>query len=458
MSATSIETSRSPALGASKRLLVSGLFIVVSVALANLLERLAHLRSVRIDAYQWLIHPGDGLDDSWKPMLAAINWLKERSDGYLYQNVFFIQNRKFQYPLSSLLPLEFMDRKLGIEPTVDLLNDIGWFGILITLVAMIAYCLALAERSGAVRRDDRLGRVLVAGVAAFATLTFFPIMYAYTIGQAQVWINAAFVLICLCWISGRRMAAGMLIGAICLLKPQFAMFVIWGALRRQWSFLAGGCIVVAPVAALTLVHYGLGDNLDYLRVLRFLSAHGEIYYHNQSVDGLLNRLIVGGDSIDGPFWFPDFNPIVYGGMVASSALLVLAAWFLRARSPDRGGFFDLLTAAFTFTIASPIAWEYHYGIQLPILAALFFALVAQPRAGGRGVWATLAIAYVLAANFFEIANLTADTPFNFVQSYMLYGGLATLWLLYRIRTPGSFDRLLDRQQRTGSGMATAARA
>jgi hypothetical protein len=254
------------------------------------------------------------------------------------------------------------------------------------------------------------------------------------------------------------MAAGMLIGAICLLKPQFALFVIWGALRRQWQFLIGGCIVAAPVAAFTLVHYGLGNNLDYLRILRFLSWHGEIYYHNQSMNGLLNRLIVGGDSLDGPFWFPKHDPIVYGGTLLSSAVLVLGALFLRARKSDSGGLLDFLTAALTFTIASPIAWEYHYGIQLPILATVFFALLAQPEQRRRwALWMTLAIVYVFTANHFEVAGKTADTPFNVVQSYMFFAGLAALWLLYQVRTPPSFDRRLDRRKFTGSDVAAAIR-
>jgi len=396
------------------------------------------MRSVRIDVFQWLMHPGDGEDDSWKPMLAVLDWLKHPTDGFLYQNVFFIQNYKFQYPLSSMLPLELLE-KVGVHPSVDLLNDIGWFGILISVLAMVAYSLVLAERSGAMQRGDGAARMLVGGLAIFATLTFYPIMYAYTIGQVQVWITAAFMLACLCWALERRLTAGILIGAICLLKPQFALFVIWGMLRGQWRFVIGGCVATVPIVAFTLVHYGWDNNLDYLRVLRFLSWHGEIYYPNQSIGGLLNRMIVSGDSLD-PIGFPDHNPIVYGGMLASSAVLVLSALFLRARAPDRGGLMDFLTAALTFTVASPIAWEYHYGIELPIFATLLFALCAQPEGRGRrGLWAALAVVYFFSANHFAAANATAGTPFNFVQSYLFFAGLGTLWLLYRFRTPSALS-------------------
>jgi len=422
-----------------QRLIVPGLFIVASIALANLLGRATGAESARTELYHWLLYPGDGADDSWHPMLRALQWLRDPTDGFLYQNVFFIQNVKFQYPPMSLLPLDLLQR-LGIMLSDLALNRIGWVWIVVTALAMAAYGLILAERTGMVARDDRRGQALIAGLAIFATLTFYPIIRAYTIGQVQVWINALFIFACIAWLFDRRMIAGVLIGAICLLKPQFALFVIWAVLRRQGPFLLGWGLVVAPATILSVALYGLGNHLDYLRVLRFLSDHGEIYHQNQSVGGLLNRLLVEGDSVGQPFGFPPYHPVVYFGTLISSAALVFGALFFRARESDSGGLLDFMTAALTFTIASPIAWEYHYGDLLPILAALLFALLARRQGRGRIFPIALALCYVFSANYFFVANDTADTPFNFVQSYMLFAGLATLWLLYRVRAPESVDR------------------
>ncbi len=458
MPVTSIEADRPlPARDAGRRLFMPGVFIALSVGLCNLLARETGAESVRTELYRWLRHPGLGADNSWRPMIVALNWLKAPTDGFLYQNVFFIENAKFQYPPTSLLPLALLE-KLGIAPSVGALNRIGWVWIVVTALAMAIYSVILAERSGLLARHDRRGRAVVAAVAVFATMSFYPVMLAYTIGQVQTWINAIFICACLCWLLERRMATGMLIGAICLLKPQFALFLIWGVLRRQWSFLTGWCLVTAPALILSLALYGFANHLDYVRVLQFLSRHGEIYYHNQSVGGLLNRLLVEGDSVRLPFGFPPYNPLVYSGMLASSAALVLAALFLRSRKADRGGLLDFLTAALAFTLASPIAWEYHYGIQLPILATVLFALLAQPQGRARmGLWVTLAAAYVFSANYFFAANAMADTPFNFVQSYLLFAGFATLWLLFQVRTPASFDRYLDRPGGMSSDVAAIVR-
>lgn len=229
----------------------------------------------------------------------------------------------------------------------------------------------------------------------------------------------------------------MLICAICLVKPQFAAFLLWGALRHQWSFLIGWCAVAFPALAISVALFGAANHLDYLSVLQFLSRHGEAYYANQSVNGLLNRMLFNGDGLN---WsgtdFPPCNEVVYFGTLLSSMALILAALLVRGRQPDKGGLFDFMTAALTFTIASPIAWEHHYGILPPILIDLLFALLATPRlARSFSLWMTLGIAYVLSANDFPIANLAAGTSFNFVQSYVLFGGLAALWLLYRVETP-----------------------
>ncbi len=422
-----------------RRLLLAGLFILLSIGLCNVAARALNMESSRNQLHAWALDPGHGWADSWDPMIAALDWLQRPHEGKLYQSIFFQQQIKFQYPPTSLLPLAAM-RAAGVPLSPDLLNVVGWVWIVVTALAMAGFAVVLAERSGVAAKGELLTRSLIGGMAIIATLTFYPVMLAYTIGQVQTWINAIFIFACLAWVLERRVAAGMLIGAICLLKPQFGLFLIWGALRGNWPFLLGWGIVVVPASIVSVALFGLANNLDYFSVLQFLSSHGENYFHNQSVNGLLNRLLVPGDSQVVPPVFPPYNFLVYFGTLSTSLALVAAALFLRGRSADKGGFLDFLTAALTFTIASPIAWEYHYGIALPVLAALLFALLLLPREETRlGLWIALGLAYVLTANFLPITNLAADTSFNVVQSYLLFAGLLTLWLLYRVTTPRSFE-------------------
>ncbi|HUN49285.1 MAG TPA: glycosyltransferase family 87 protein [Stellaceae bacterium] len=419
-----------------RRLLLAGLFILLSIGAMNVVARALNMESSRNQLHAWALDPGHGWADSWDPMIAALDWLQTPHEGKLYQAIFFEQQIKFQYPPTSLLPLAAM-RAVGVPLSPDLLNVIGWAWIVVTALAMAGFAVVLAERSGIAGKGDMLTRAAVGGMAIVATLTFYPIMLAYTIGQVQTWINALFIFACLAFVLERRGLAGALIGAICLLKPQFGLFVIWGVLRRDWPLLLGWVVVFVPASVLSLALFGVANNLDYLSVLQFLSSHGENYFHNQSVNGLLNRALFLGDSLVVPPVFPPYQPLVYYGTLLTSFALVVGALFLRDRDDDKGGLLDFMTAALTFTIASPIAWEYHYGILPPILAALLFALALQPRQARPILWLGLALAYLFTGNFLPITNELAESHLNFLQSYLLFAGLLTLWLLYRIRTPQS---------------------
>ncbi len=82
--------------------------------------------------------------------------------------------------------------------------------------------------------------------------------------------------------------------------------------------------------------------------------------------------------------------------------------------------------AVSLTIASPIAWEHHYGVLLPV-----FGLVAAASAG-RAAWLILiAISFIFVSNFIPSFNFLAETPYNFLQSYVLAGGLCLLLLMHR---------------------------
>ena len=112
--------------------------------------------------------------------------------------------------------------------------------------------------------------------------------------------------------------------------------------------------------------FGWADHVDYLRVVSFMGQRGEAYYPNQSINGLLNRLM----SISDPVRynnlefhmseFAPFNPWVYVLTVISSAVILLAAIAWRSKDEDR--VFDFCRMAVSLTVASPIAWEHHYGI------------------------------------------------------------------------------------------------
>src|SRR5262249_6233766 len=156
-----------------------------------------------------------------------------------------------------------------------------------------------------------------------------------------------------------------LIGLVCLVKPHFAILGAWAWRRRELRFLLAGTAAVAVPLMAGVWRYGLSPHLDYLNALSFLSRHGESFYANQSLVGLVHRLLGNGNNAE---WvgtaFPPVHPAVVAvGLATTLALVVLA---LATRSPGTTREADFGLALLAVTLASPIAWEHHYGVLAPL--------------------------------------------------------------------------------------------
>lgn len=236
------------------------------------------------------------------------------------------------------------------------------------------------------------------------------------------------------WLEERRRLAGVLVSFICLIKPTLALVIVWGVVRRHWDFIAGFAIPMTCFALLSLASFGWENHVDYLRVLSYISRQGEVFHPNQSMNGMLHRLLGNGDSIN---WTRDalvtYNPWVHAGTIVSSlALLVLGLWKRRgavvASTP-----IDLAIIILCSTLAAPTVWTHHYGVTLP----LFVLALSEWRSRGMSThWKTgalLALSFALISNNFRALNRLADHPLNFLQTYVYFGGLILLFVLYRLR-------------------------
>jgi alpha-1,2-mannosyltransferase len=387
----------------------------------------------------------EGCDDSWGIMAYALRYAQSPHTTPLYTEIFFNQRLKFQYPPSSLFAIEGMLWLGGPElvRTAECpdfmpasLNDVlGWVFILMSAVSAAI----LLERGLRQTLPGPSSSALIAARSLLVlglALTFYPIVKAFTLGQIQLWLNGMLALSLLCWVTNWKASSGVLVGLMCLVKPHYALFVLWAALRREWRFTlacvaAGSLGLVASIAT-----FGWTDNMDYLQVFWFLSQHGEVYYPNQSFNGLLNRVmtLIDPDNYDSIGFddngFPPFNPWIYAGTVATSLAILSAALLRRGKEGDPDRVFDFCTMALSVTMASPIAWEHHYGIIFPIFAVLLASVI-----GHRTRLILLAVSYMVISNFFPVVNLLAPTVFNVAQSYLLFAALIVLALLHTAR-PG----------------------
>jgi hypothetical protein len=413
-------------------------FAAVNLVLLNVVLPLATGTSLRHtalgDAGRVLLLAPVKDADSWRPMIAAVRCVREQPGQLLYASLFFARQTKFQYPPTSLLltyPAELARvtatlARVGVSWT-QLLNGMSWVFVLATA----AFVVDLLRRG--VGGAARAGVILLAGAGAVLAVSYYPVVRAYSLGQVQVWINALFAALVWCHAAGRQRTAGALAGLMCLIKPQYAFVLLWAVLRRQWPFAAAAALTGVAGLAVSVALFGVANHLDYLGVLAYLARHGESFYPNQSVNGLLHRLLSNGNNLE---WdahaFPPFHAAVWAGTTASSAALLGLALLWPVRGEARGSTLDLGVAVLSCTLASPVAWEHHYGVFLPVYAILFGAL------GGRrdGIMALvlLGVSYALTANFFVALTRLATPPANLLQSYALAGGLLALALAYRVRT------------------------
>ncbi len=417
-----------------------GLFFIFNAIAVNALIWAAAPEGFQNTALSesWDVLRGVGGDDSWGPMAAALAHLEQTDGKPLYSAVFFDQGIKFQYPPSALFALEAMllfgeDRVrtydemtfAGLPPVNDLA---GWAFLMIIGVASALLLEAGLRRSGVANRFDGAAAIRALLVLAF-TLTFYPAAKAFTLGQIQLWINALFALAMVAFVIGGKWTSGILLGVACLMKPHYGLLAIWAGINREWRF-AYGCVLAGVIGlVLSVWHYGWMNHLDYLRVLSFMSERGESYHANQSVNGLLNRLASlsgSGDFANAQFdayGFPPFTPWVYWGTLISSIVMLLGAFLHRTDERTRVVAFALVAAS--LTIASPIAWEHHYGLLFPV-----YAFLAGTLAGYSLRLAILAISYIFVSNFIAAFNLLAQTPYNILQSTTLMGGLILLFITH----------------------------
>jgi hypothetical protein len=413
-------TARAELLSA-RRLLI---FVLASLLLANLAQwaicRALHLgnpgsiKPLLLDfahIRQWT--------DSWLPMMKSLDYFHAHPTEPIYAARLY---DTLIYSLGSLLPMVFL-RKLGVTDSAMLrtLTVGSWLAVVgIAVVTVLMARRLLRARGATLTWPAALAVVL-------AVLGCYPLLKGYALGNAQTFLSFGFALMLYLWTTGRERPAGVVAALLAFVKPQYALLLIWMALRRRWgamwAFLACSAVVLATSTAV----FGWHNNLDYISVLAGLSHKAQSHYGNQSMFGTVNRAIFNGENIGyTPYVYTPYIAWVYRVTVLTSLLLVGAVLaFPWGRL--RGSTADIAAMGLASVAASPMAWEHHYGIVVGIFAWAWFAYASRQR---RTPW-MLALSFFLMMNFLAATNLLAGKPgWNLLQSYIYVGALLLLgWLM-----------------------------
>jgi alpha-1,2-mannosyltransferase len=384
--------------------------------------------------------------DSLAPMSYAYNRKVSRPGADLY-DAFFLNHVKFQYPPCSLLPLALLPRSWTafreaewVTPQLHRFwTDLSFLAVVLT-VSITALILEvrlaqMAGTGGAEIWKTPPWRGL--SLSALLGFTFYPLIKGYGLGQVQVFVDCLVTFALLFHVLGQELLCAACLGACALVKPQWCVLLLWGLLRRRWRFCAAFSTVLAIGVALSMVRFGMHDHARYFDVLRYIESTGEVYWPNQSVNGLLNRLFGNGDAVHfDEHGFASARPIIrILTLVSSFALLGLALWPGRGRPRESGpGVDDLALALVAATIASPVAWEHHYGALLPVFAFTLPEL-ALARPLGRATAPLLAFSYLAAASvFLRPEILFANRTRGLLGSHLFFGGASLYALLVALRS------------------------
>ncbi len=388
-------------------------------------------------------------NDSWHPMhLAAVEKLANPDAG-LYQTIFFEQNVKFQYPPPSLLPImALVSFGMDWEDFLTVMNMVSLLSLLGLAWCVFRIAIVIFRRYGGADHISFAAQFVLFLAMLVGTVTFYPVIRAQYLGQVQVILDFAVALAFLLWLNGRNAAAGVLIALATIIKPQFGLLFLWAILRKEKAFAIGVFVVLAIAGIVSLAVFGWQDHLDYLAVLSYIGRHGEVFWANQSVNGILNRLISDVSSLDWHFnAYAPYNSLVYAGTLASTigfllfGLIYRPAW-VRSNpvSNDRiTPLLDMATMILLTTIASPVAWEHHYGVALPVAVialAFIIILLQEDRSAPTVVALILCVTgYFLVASFFAYTEEVkySHPPVNLLQSYIFFGGLLLIAALLLLR-------------------------
>lgn len=364
--------------------------------------------------------------DSWSYMAQGDKAWREQPNS-IYEDVFFQHGIRFIYPPTSLLLYRMCQSAelIGLRPftVFKIILELAFLG---TWIAACTFFFDLFPDEIGVKFKAAQRWTTCLLIAALMGV-FLPLINALFLGQVQTILNFLLIASVLLWLRGHRTAAGILLGLACWLKPLMALFIVWGALRKQWNFVVSLTVMLGLGLALSCAVFGLHNTVEYLTVLQYLGRHGDALFTNQSLNGLLHRQMHVGSPVTWIYGYPPYNTTIYWATIASSSILLAAALVIPVFRSLAGAPVDFLLFAMAATMASPIAWEHHYG-------GFFLAfLLWMPRAlrNWRVFFGLLAI-YLLMTDTWAPLTSLMYTRWTFLISHVYFGGLLLFfWTLLR---------------------------
>jgi hypothetical protein len=278
------------------------------------------------------------------------------------------------------------------------------------------------------------------------TLTFFPLLVDVAQGQVNLLVLLLLVLGITGSLRGHAPSAA-LIGAAAAIKLTPLFLIGWLIAARRWraaGMVGLGFVGVTGVGALVRPN----DTATFFSQVLPALAHGTAYYSNQSLFGVLGRILT-----PNPYTQPWLAVPGEGLLAVGVGVILLVVWGLNARRLDPAA------AALSFLpllpLLSTVTWEHHVVVVLPLVWLIVDRLAAR----GWPLPESAVLAIIMACcsllprwhwgpPFGSAGFRAAQTgnPLVFLNANALFVGLLVLlaaspWLLRRLRNEGMRERI-----------------
>ncbi len=218
-------------------------------------------------------------------------------------------------------------------------------------------------------------------VAVVLTFTFFPLHVDVAQGQTNLLVLALLALGVVGILRGHSQA-GAWLGVAAAIKLTPLLLLGWLLIERRWraaGFLALGFAGTTALGALVRP----SDTVTFFGQVLPALARGTAYYSNQSLAGVLGRLLT-----TNPYTNP-WLAVPWESVLAVGGGLALVGWWAFSRQG-----LDAAATAFSFlpllALLSSVTWEHHLVVLLPLI------WLSVARLAGRG-WPLPATALLGAA-------------------------------------------------------------
>jgi hypothetical protein len=198
---------------------------------------------------------------------------------------------------------------------------------------------------------------------------------------------------------GRAWRAGVIIGAVSLLKLPLLLFGVYAVVRGHWRMATGGAVVLALAVGSSLAVFGVDVNAVWFDQVVLRSGQVPLGAFNvQSPSALMLRFEEGASVLcdwDGAPLSGSGRMIAMIFGLGAFALPVAAAFARRSRGAGGTALFqdiEYASVGLVACLAGPLAWSHYYAWALLPLALL----VGQRRPNGAAAMLYLAVAMLSA--------------------------------------------------------------